>query len=82
MGYLRRVLGVTPRDKEHKSQIRKAQDVKPLFRIKRSQVRWFGHVSRIPQKRLARQDLLVTPTGKRPRGRPRTRWPDYICDLA
>jgi len=78
---LRRVLGVTPPDKEHRSEIRKARDVKSLFRIERSQLRWFGHVSRMPQKRLARQDLLVTPTGKRLRGLQRTRWPDYICGL-
>jgi len=38
MGYLRRVLGVILRDKEHRSEIRKAQDVKPLLRIKRSQL--------------------------------------------
>jgi len=32
MGYLRRVLGVTLRDKEHRSEIREAQDVnKPLL---------------------------------------------------
>jgi len=30
---------------------------------------------------LATQGLLPTPTGKRPRGRPRTRWRDYISDL-
>jgi len=34
------------------------------------------------QERLARQVLLATPTGKRPRGRPRTRWSDCISDLA
>jgi len=33
-------------------------------------------------ERLARQVLLAKPTGKRARGRPRTRWSDYICDLA
>jgi len=32
MGYLRRVLGVTLRDKEHRSDIRKAQHVEPLLR--------------------------------------------------
>jgi len=35
---LRRVLGVTLRDKEHRSEIRKAQDVKILLRIERSQL--------------------------------------------
>jgi len=38
MGYLRRVLGVTLRDKEHRSDLREAQDVKPLLRIERSEL--------------------------------------------
>jgi len=38
MGYLRRVLAVTLRDKEHRSEISKARDVKPLLRIDRSQL--------------------------------------------
>jgi len=38
MGYLGKVLGVTLRDKEYRSEIRKARDVKPLFRIERSQL--------------------------------------------
>jgi len=36
MGYSWRVLSVTLRDKKHRSEVRKAQDVKPLFRIDRS----------------------------------------------
>jgi len=42
----------------------------------------FGHVTRMPQERSARQVLLATPKGKRPRGRARTRWCYYISDLA
>jgi len=38
MGYLRRVLCVTLRDKEHISEIGKAQDVKPLLQIEISQL--------------------------------------------
>jgi len=42
-----------------------------LLRTERSQLRWFGHVSRIADKRLARQALLATSTKKRPTSRPR-----------
>jgi len=38
MGYLWKVLGATLRDKEHRSEIPEAQDVKPLLRIERSQL--------------------------------------------
>jgi len=38
MGYLRRVLGVTLRDKKHWSEIRKSRGVKPLLRIEKSQL--------------------------------------------
>jgi len=52
MGYLRRVLGVTLRDKEHRSEILEAQDAKPLLRIERSQLCQFGHVPKMPQERM------------------------------
>ena len=52
-----------------------------LLRIERSQLRWFGHVSRMPQERLPKQALLSKANGRRPVGRPRTRWTDYIEDL-
>jgi len=40
------------------------------------------HVISMSQERLAKQVLLATPTGKRPRGQPKTMWCDYISDLA
>jgi len=46
------------------------------------QLRWFSHVPRMPQARLERRVALVTPMGKWPRGRPRTRGCGYISDLA
>jgi len=36
----------------------------------------------MPHKRLVRQVLLAKPTGKPPKCRPRTRWRDFITDLA
>ena len=38
VGYLRRVLGVTLCDKEHRSEIRKALDVKSLLQIEKTQL--------------------------------------------
>jgi len=49
-----------------------------LLRIKRSQLDWFGHVSRMPLERLQRKVLLAARTGKRSRTSPRTMWRDYM----
>ena len=82
MRFLRRIEGVTLFNKVRSSEIRKSLNIEPLLlRIERSQLRWFGHVSRMPQERLPKQALLAKANGRRPVGRPRTRWTDYIEDL-
>ncbi|KAI3354568.1 hypothetical protein L3Q82_019072 [Scortum barcoo] len=48
----------------------------------RSQLRWLGHLFRMPPGRLPREVFQACPTGRRPRGRPRTRWRDYVSRLA
>jgi len=74
-----RVHGVKLRDKARSCEI---YSVEPLLhRIEKSQLRWIGNVTKMFQERLTRQLLLVTPTRKRPRGRPRTMWRGYIFDL-
>ena len=51
--FLRRIEGVTLFNKVRSSEIQKSLNIEPLlFRIERSQLRWFGHVSKMPQKRL------------------------------
>ena len=56
MRFLRRIEGVTLFDKVRSSEIRKSLNIEPLLhRVERSQIRWFGHVSRMPLKRLPPQ---------------------------
>ncbi|KAI3363477.1 hypothetical protein L3Q82_012086, partial [Scortum barcoo] len=45
-----------------------------LLRIERSQLRWLGHLFRMPPApgRLPREVFQACPTGRRPRGRPST----------
>ena len=75
MRFLRRIEGVTLFNQVRSSEIRKSLNIEPLLlRIERSQLRWFGHVSRMPQERLPKQALLAKSNGRRPAGRPRTRW--------
>ena len=74
MRFLRRIEGVTLFNKVRSSEIRKSVNIEPLvLRIERSQLRWFGHVSRMPQERLPKQALPAKENGRRPVGRPRTR---------
>ena len=64
------------------SDIQKSFNIEPLlFQIERSQLRWFGHLRRMPQERLPKQALLAKTNGRRPVRRPRTRWTNYIEDL-
>ena len=82
MRFLRKIEGDTLFNKVRSSKIRKSLNIEPLLlRIERSQLRWFAHVSRMPQEGLPKQALLAKANGTRPVGRPRTRWTDYIEDL-
>ena len=82
MRFLQKIEGLTLLHKVRNSEIRKTLNVEPLLlRIERSQLRWFGHVSRMPQERIPKQVFLAKSNGKRPIGRPRTRWQDYIANL-
>ncbi|KAK3514344.1 hypothetical protein QTP70_015871, partial [Hemibagrus guttatus] len=53
-----------------------------LLRIERGQLRWLGHLFRMPPGCLPGEVFRACPTGKRPRGRPRTHWRDYVFRLA
>ena len=69
MKFLQKIEGVTLFNKVRSSEIRKPFNIEPLLlQIERSQLSWFGHVSRMPQERLPIQALLVKVNGRRPVG--------------
>ncbi|KAI3366490.1 hypothetical protein L3Q82_000624 [Scortum barcoo] len=83
MSFLRRVAGRSLRDRVRSSVTREELGVEPLLlRIERSQLRWLGHLFGMPPGRLPREVFQACPTGRRPRGRPRTRWRNYVSRLA
>ncbi|KAK0145331.1 putative uncharacterized transposon-derived protein F52C9.6 [Merluccius polli] len=83
MSFLRRVTGLSLRDRVRSSVIREELGVDPpLLRVERSQMRWLGHLFRMPPGRLPGEVFRAGSTGRRPRGRPRTRWRDYVSRLA
>ncbi|KAI3360296.1 hypothetical protein L3Q82_014600 [Scortum barcoo] len=70
MSFLRRVAGRSLRDRVRSSVIREELGVEPLLlRIERSQLRWLGHLFRMPPGRLPREVFQACPTGRRPRGK-------------
>ncbi|KAK3511307.1 hypothetical protein QTP70_000398 [Hemibagrus guttatus] len=83
MSFLRRVAGRSLRDRVRSSVTREELGVEPLLlHIERGQLRWLGHLFRMPPGRLPGEVFRACPTWKRPRGRPRTRWRDYVSRLA
>lgn len=72
MNFLHRVAGLSLR--------RGGRVEPPLPHVKRSQMRWFGHLSGRPGGHPLLQVFWTHPT-RRPWGRPRTHWRDYISHL-
>ncbi|TWW61317.1 hypothetical protein D4764_05G0014070 [Takifugu flavidus] len=70
-------------DRVRSSAIREELGVESLLlRVERSQMGWLGHLVRMPPGRLPGEVFRACPSGKRPPGRPRTRWRDYVSRLA
>ncbi|TWW55955.1 hypothetical protein D4764_09G0010050 [Takifugu flavidus] len=83
MSFLHRVAGLSLRDRVRSSAIREELGAESLLlRVERSQMRWLGHLVRMPPGRLPGEVCRACPSGRRPPGRPRTRWRDYVSRLA
>lgn len=78
MRFLRRMAGLSLRDRARSSDVRREIRVEPLLLgVERSQLRRFGHLIRMPFLK-----FQARPSGQRPLGRPRTGWRDWISLLA
>ena len=81
MKYLRRVVGKTKRDKIRNAIIRNQTQTKDIkSKIEINQLRWFGHVNRMDDNRIAKSIYHAKTLGKRPKGRPRRKWEEEIKD--
>ena len=82
MRFLRRAAGLALRDRIHRSTIRESLKAALfLLYIERSQLRWLGHVLRMPHETLTHLVFEAMPQGKRPIGCPRLTWRSYIARL-
>jgi len=83
VGFVRRIHGVTLRDKVPIVKSEKPWTSNHFSESRAFSYVSFGHVSKMSQEMLEEQILLATTTGKVLRDRPtRTRWRDYISDLS
>ena len=76
MRVLRLIYRVTRRDRILNDNIRQIESV--LAIIEKNQLRWYGHVQRMPDSRDPKRTHKCKPKKKRPIGRPRKRWEDQI----
>ena len=83
MGFLQKVRGLSLLAKFKSTDIRQWLEIEPLLlRIERSQLRRYSRVIRMCHERTTQQLMDALPSGKRSRRRPRTRWRNYVEDLA
>lgn len=80
---LRRIFG--PVCENDTWRIRNNREIEDLLgearlsiRVRINRLRWAGHVARMPDTRLPKITLVGQPGGKRPVGKPRTRWTDGV----
>ncbi|KAA5580537.1 hypothetical protein F3G14_18690 [Acinetobacter baumannii] len=79
MKMLRWMCGVTRLDKIRNEYVRGRLGVRDIAdKMQESRLRWYGHVKRKPPDYVGNLALLLDLPGRRPRGRPKTRWRDVV----
>ena len=79
MAMLRSILGVRWDDFVRNSAIRERLSQPPVsLKLRRARMKWFGHVERMGDGRQVKKIMNATMEGRRPVGRPRTRWRDVL----
>jgi len=78
MAVLRRICGVTRRDRKRNIDIMNALDIELL---QKRRLTYFGHVSRMQPERYPHTFLHGHMSGSRPQGRPRKKWIDNVKEV-
>ncbi|XP_063594364.1 uncharacterized protein LOC134771351 [Penaeus indicus] len=78
MRMLRRIKGVTLRERERSTDIRRELGVSDINEVKEITMRWYGHVKRREEGHPAKVAMESIVPGRRPRGRPKKRWRDNV----
>jgi hypothetical protein len=64
--------------KLHNEELNDLYSLPNIVRVVKSRMRWVGHVARVEEERGVHRVFVGKPEGKRPLGRPRSRWEDTI----
>ena len=80
MKCLRSFVGVSRMDTVRNEEVRRRAGIEMELASRADQrvLRWFGHVERMDEYRMARRVLMVEVSGERVRGRPRLGWMDGV----
>jgi len=81
MRMLRRIKGITKRDREKNENIRRELGVPNIVeKVREARLRWFGHLQRAEEEHPAKTVMNHHVHGNRGRGRPKKRWRDNITE--
>ena len=80
MKCLRSLVGVSRMDRVSTEEVRRKAGIERELASRADQrvLRWFGHVERMDEYRVARRVLMAEVSGGRVRGRPRLAWMDGV----
>ena len=83
MSCLRKMCGVTLRDRIRNEEIRNRCGVKKSLSVRgeESICRWYGHLERMSDERLTKKIHCAVVGGSRSKGRPRKKWKEGVNDL-
>ena len=80
MKCLRSLVGVSRMDRVRNEEVRRRTGIERELASRTDQrlLRWFGHVERMDEYRMASRVLMAKVSGGRARGRPRLGWMDGV----
>jgi hypothetical protein len=79
MKFLKGILRKTRKDKIRNNNIREQLKVDSIkHNMESNRVKWYGHIMCMADERVPKRMLEMKLRGRRPRGRPRTRWTDQV----
>ncbi|KAI4468178.1 hypothetical protein MML48_2g00010220 [Holotrichia oblita] len=79
MKYLRKVRGVTKRDRMRNEDIRRDLEIEPIEKfIEQRQLGWWGHLQRMNNSTQVKKAWEAKAQGRRGRGRPKQTWSGVV----